>query len=447
MFESVIFGIQEPEATINKIAPKDEKLKVTLGSQMLRKPEESCSTSITQSVTTIPTLDGLPWYKWWIQSQLKGQPKELFASLPEFDIESKEVLGGPFSNLWNEISRLITGNHETSIDEVSQLLLNDDTISGGAESSSCHGVKQLVFCIIGWQTMLYRPDPFSSPPTELCIADETDGYRSQAQMCLKQSLTACKRRIPDFLMGFGVMLPPPNYCASESLEEKKAFDQLVTVDVTAFNAHLLTTIGGLTIHWIDSLACHMEFDVDTKSLYLFRYPSFCAARLPGQAMSGREGSVLHCCAKKNAIYNTWATSSDVTQLLKEVILSYRLLFGQDAKSCRLFRKLKPFDGIPAEGKDTLLSDLCGRQTHDLALATQRDIYRLRRDFPMLRSRLTRLVAYLERKRPRTWRELWVDKRDSASWLTFWAVIMIGGMGLVLGLLQVILQIVQIVYKV
>jgi hypothetical protein len=39
--------------------------------------------------------------------------------------------------------------------------------------------------------------------------------------------------------------------------------------------------------------------------------------------------------------------------------------------------------------------------------------------------------------------IWKDKRDSAHWLTFWAVIIIGGAGLLLGFMQVLLQAIQL----
>jgi len=39
--------------------------------------------------------------------------------------------------------------------------------------------------------------------------------------------------------------------------------------------------------------------------------------------------------------------------------------------------------------------------------------------------------------------LWDDKRDSASWFTFWAVLIFGGIAIILAFVQVILQIVQV----
>lgn len=131
-------------------------------------------------------------------------------------------------------------------------------------------------------------------------------------------------------------------------------------------------------------------------------------------------------------------------MLNETLQSYRLLFGQNKAARQLFRRLRPFENIPEVGRDKLLTTLCSqKQCRTTLKAPERESYDLPHDFPILRSRLAILMCHLSNKKPRTWKEIWQDKRDSASWLTFWAVLVIGGLGIILALLQVILQIVQI----
>ncbi len=72
-----------------------------------------------------------------------------------------------------------------------------------------------------------------------------------------------------------------------------------------------------------------------------------------------------------------------------------------------------------------------------------EVYDMTQDFPVLRNRIVSLHMHLSEAKPRTWTELWRDKRDSAQWLT-WAVIIFGGLGIILALLQVILQAAQLV---
>lgn len=134
----------------------------------------------------------------------------------------------------------------------------------------------------------------------------------------------------------------------------------------------------------------------------------------------------------------------MNSLLHEILLSYRLLFGQSKESRRVFRSSKPFEDIPAEVHDPILTLLCARKSFDAFDIGKPDrTYRVARDFPMLRSRLATLKRQLSVSKPRGWKELWRDKRDSAHWFTFWAVIIIGGAGLLLTFLQVVLQIVQV----
>jgi hypothetical protein len=95
-------------------------------------------------------------------------------------------------------------------------------------------------------------------------------------------------------------------------------------------------------------------------------------------------------------------------------------------------------------EDNILRQLCSSKVHQFPeLFKERDFYRLKRDFPILRSRLAILSYQMSNLKPRGWKELWKDKRDSAHWLTFWAVIIIGGAGILLGVIQVLLQAVQL----
>ena len=142
----------------------------------------------------------------------------------------------------------------------------------------------------------------------------------------------------------------------------------------------------------------------------------------------------------------WVSQNDIHAFLNEILLSYRLLFGQVKSSRQFFRRhLEPLlaADVPPEGQDPLLAQLCGsRLAATSILAKEKSIYRLDKDFPMLHSRLAILAKHVEGTKPRGWKELWRDKRDSAQWVTFWAVIIIGSLGLLLAFLQVVLGIVQ-----
>lgn len=391
--------------------------------------------------------EAIPWYDWWMRQQLDGQPNELFSVIPDYDSQSEEVRMRSFMTIWHEILDQMTMQGPTTIDTIITHLANIKMLHLSTISESLPNARNLVFAIIGWQTMLYRPDMRSCSLSQLAIADETDGYRGEAHFCLRQSQSACKKLLPDFLMGFGVLLPPSKFSAYSSEVDKNAFREIKTAAAESFNAHLLTCIGGITITWIDCLACHLEYDVSSSMLYLFRYPSFCLANLLERSDLPPK-TAIHACAAAHSTRAPWAGKDEVSQLLQEIVLSYRLLFGQNKASRHYFRSIKPFSGIPQEGRDQVLTALCGQKQLQIRYQVQeREIYDLTRDFPVLKSRIAVLFRHLSTKRPRTWRELWRDKRDSASWFTFWAVLIVGGIGLTLALIQVILQIVQVALQI
>lgn len=339
----------------------------------------------------------------------------------------------------------MTAAVSVSIDGVVAHLVESDILELGSDPNAIIAAKNLIFAVIGWQTMLYQADMHSCPPEQLAIQSQMGIHQGQAHMCLKQNHSSCKRRMHEFLLGYGLLLPPRNFEGLGSVEDKKAFAEFKSVSPDSFNAYLLSSIGDVTIEWVDSLSCHMEFNSHLNKLFLFRYPSFCLANISADGSRHSAKSVIYACATPRDNAGQWATTDDVTQMLQETILSYRLLFGQNKASRQLFQKFKPFENIPEAGRDTFLERLCGRKRyHSNSNTPERENYDLTHDFPILRSRLLPLLRHLSAKKPRTWRELWEDKRDSASWLTFWAVLVIGGMGLILAMLQTILQIVQVI---
>ena len=146
----------------------------------------------------------------------------------------------------------------------------------------------------------------------------------------------------------------------------------------------------------------------------------------------------------------YLTIDGVTDFLGEVLLSYRFLFGQSKKARRYFREIcksKAFEDIPSEGHDRLLSDLCGRKTIESSARIGENVtYTPDVHFPKLKYRIAVLNQQLVTTKPRGWRELWRDKRDSVQWITFWAVIIIGGIGVLLSLCQVVLGVLQVAWS-
>lgn len=86
------------------------------------------------------------------------------------------------------------------------------------------------------------------------------------------------REMAILLKGLGNLLPtrPPDLAnlASETSKEASAWSPIVPAEV---NAHILTIILRVRIHWVDMLSLHLDYDQATRTLSFFRFPSFCVA--------------------------------------------------------------------------------------------------------------------------------------------------------------------------
>jgi hypothetical protein len=233
--------------------------------------------------TTTSLVTQLPWYSWWLEQQLKNVPQSIAGQLP---------YSSDFMTAYLKIAHYARTKECFSIDDIVAHLLNLDLVQAQDIGNRWEAVRAFVFAILGWQTMLYSPSFGTSPPQQLAIADVLDGFTGQAFMVLKQNQTSAKRSLPDFLLGFGLMLPQENICMSEDTEDRQAFESLAVINPGDFNAYLLQSIAKIRIKWVDVLAPHMEFDKATNTLFLFRYPSFCVANLPSPNDISSKG-VIH----------------------------------------------------------------------------------------------------------------------------------------------------------
>ena len=64
------------------------------------------------------------------------------------------------------------------------------------------------------------------------------------------------------------------------------------------------------------------------------------------------------------------------------------------------------------------------------------------EFPVYEKRLRRLRAYMDSCNPTGLRTLWLDKRNSANYYTFWGVIIFGTLSVFLALFSLVVSIVQ-----
>lgn len=134
--------------------------------------------------------------------------------------------------------------------------------------------------------------------------------------------------------------------------------------------------------------------------------------------------------------------------LSEVLLSYRLLFGQHHRSRQIFRDSQRKNAQCNGVLDPLLDALCGEKTIDdldgvKGILRERGVYNAKTNFPHLGARLMELEDYSTDQRPRNLWEVWNDERDPEKYLTFRAVLVVGGLSILLSFVQILVAFAQL----
>lgn len=393
------------------------------------------------------------WYTNWLVSEVAKLPSHIFNI---FHLDHERCTPGAHGDLFVRMFLLVAESviqkRSITIDEIIGDLLDEGILPLDAPAENLNFARYFIFTLLGYQTMLYSSsplDPVLKTPLQLRTVEDL-GCCRYTHACLTQDIEVCAREpLSELLMGFGVLLPSKNLCLDDDQGLHTAFQQQVELEPKTFNAYGLHYIAGIKIKWTDALACHLEFNSTKGELSLFRFPSFCQFSLANYTQGKGRGS-LHACATTSRLRCQWATEEEINHFLLEVLLSYRLLFGQHKKSRAFFRSEEPFLRQNRKMRDPLLSSLCSTQSWDTSMDLPDDLhliekktYYLSHDFPILRYRLVVLQKHLSAAAPRTWLQLWRDNRSSANWMTFWAVIVFGAFGSLMALLQVVLQFVQI----
>ncbi|KAI0844651.1 hypothetical protein F5Y00DRAFT_273876 [Daldinia vernicosa] len=345
-----------------------------------------------------------------------------------------------------KIIRLIrSSTAQTTIDDiVTQLFDSSETPVLGTKTHE-NTMRHFVFAVIGWSTLLYTP-VFTTADADFKIA-ETQSNRSKEKQTIIPIEDSSQRPIGAMLRSYKLV---PIACP-QGAGLPQVLPNLL---VTHLNVYSLSQLGGVTILWVNDLSKHCEFDRYSrkKQLKLFRLPSLCA-----EICLSEDNETLidrlfksHIC-RKNCQFNT----DSVGKLyLAEVLLSYRLLFGQHSHSRKLFREKELKSAKWNGALDPLLGVLCGNKDVDdstgiVELLHERNVYKVQDSFPHLGLRLAELADYISGQEPNDFLEVWKDQRNPDRLLTLKAAIKIGLATVILGILQVLLGIAQLaisIYK-
>lgn len=383
------------------------------------------------------------WYLKWLCLQISRLPEDE-ASLLAKDADSGTTSLGKnstFHKTFVTINQITRSQDNLSIDEIQEKLIEEDIfLSDSGSSDVLVAQRRLVFAMLGWQSMLFLPSFDTRRPSSLNIC-RAPGQPNSGLVFDDWSvpIDLTDRPLAILLKAFGNLLPArassSDNVASELSKQAFSWTSLSSSDV---NAYLLHTLLRVNIQWVDTLSLHLDYDKPTRSLSIFRHPSFCVAMLQSK------GAIYSFASTESDPIDPRATSEEITYFLQETLLSYRLLFGQAKASRRFFRNMLKSETVLSCNPDPLLQLLCLDQhfAHSL-VPPDRALYLTDRDFLVLGLRVGRLADELKVAKPKSLVDLLHDRRDTLQYWTFWFVVIIGGASILLGILQVILAAIQV----
>lgn len=419
--------------------PKSRKISITKAFLVFTKETHNDLRKIQQHQVKLRSTDNthtaidMSWYDEWLSRQLKNLPHTLLQlRVGRYGLQDKQSL----NTLFEGIEDCTRGTEAVCIDDITAYLRETGVFD---YNDGLDGPQTLlVFAALGWRSMLYQAAFNVCSIQELAIHQDSDQPQS--------GLVFDTHRIPAefsdrplsvLLKAFGQLLPERSvnstYRASETGSMASVWQPLHPEETNAYLLHVLLHVN---IRWVDILALHLDYDKTTRTLSLFRYPSFCLEMLQSRGLvysfSNIDGSSM----------DPRANAEDISQFLQEVLLSYRFLFAQSAPSRKLFRQLYTMPDMHSYQTDSLLFQICTQKRIGQTLTmlpTDRPLYFAARDFPVLYDRIELLSTDLRDARPSSILGLIRDRRNVLQFWTFWLVAIFGGISILLSLIQVILQ--------
>lgn len=275
--------------------------------------------------------------------------------------------------------------------------------------------------------------------------------RSKTYKSYKESLDYKDENVPILLRRFGIIVPPcQRPIFSGQYSPGPGFAPLrpdVSIDVSRLNYRNLCRVVDINIEWVDCLSLHLEFDRSGKVLKLFRFPSICL--------------MMCCCQEKSTFAQIFAESDAMNyrhnnmptsehdgaqEFYKEVLLSYRLIFGQAPGSAEDFKhQAHMWAPNLTENSDPLLAILCGENWesekaypiyNEIEAEDTAERYSPSEDFPYLGKRLLKIQEYVNDHQPNTLRQMWHNKTNKWNWSMLWAFVILGCLGLLFSIIQV-----------
>ncbi|KAG9237387.1 hypothetical protein BJ875DRAFT_540557 [Amylocarpus encephaloides] len=375
---------------------------------------------------------------------LSATPAMLLLCLLGKDVPSEEGIL-ILSIMMVEEARKLDKN--TSVQDISQALIRARSSKETAPflKENTTTINDLVFASFGWASTLFLTDTDLSGES-LRVHQEPPTTSTRSSNPTGRFSNPARKPIGALLVEKSLLPVIPKFSTTTALDIVPESKLLVS----NLNYYALSGVGKVAIVWVDSLAEHCYFNKSRRELRLFRFPATTLhaygrklnpTPLLSQIVSA-EAHRLGCLAQ---------TPEEVTKdFFREVLISYRILFGSSKRSRKLFRekekKRAGHDGL----LDPILVLLAGQKNptginDTLSQILEQDVYHLWINLPHLGTKLMEVQDYVKEQRPRNLHAMWHDRRDTHIFHSFWVFALIGSIGIILSFMQVVISLAQLVY--
>ncbi|KAF7932690.1 uncharacterized protein EAE98_003989 [Botrytis deweyae] len=223
--------------------------------------------------------------------------------------------------------------------------------------------------------------------------------------------------------------------------------------INDLNFKSLKAIGGLQLVWTDVLEEHLLLNPETKQLFVAFFGS--VEEFSNVFDDSRDFPRFH--SNATPIWNAFDPTSDSEtnglRIIDGVHKTWDLLNSASNDHKKLYRSIITEDGCPTEtlwkDNNTITSSeysflewYHSSPSHKIEFALQNKSELLYTHFGPLEYRVRILREYMDKQKPRGFRQLWRDSRDSFNYYTFWGVIIFGAVSVFLAMASLAVSIAQ-----
>ena len=160
-----------------------------------------------------------------------------------------------------------------SIENVIETIFAKASVTGSEQIPLRSPARQVLFAVIGICSMIYQPEflvEATEQPQFRFVRHEPNPPTSL------NALNICKRPVSALLREFKIVQPLQPQASSKAYTSDP-LDHKDALGSSNISFAALKSACGITISWVNTLDAHLLLDPSTRTLYLFRFPSYCAA--------------------------------------------------------------------------------------------------------------------------------------------------------------------------